>query len=461
MEVNISRRKFFSGSAALGVSAATTISNIPVASAIDASFNLKFEAQKMNFMDQYYYGALDIVKGIRDTQLDTIAAAMEKAYEVKRKGGKVRSHVNYGHYAMFAGSKDRPGQPWVLPQPGITPKQEEYDELQQGDFIITSRVSEQYNKLRERGVYVVGVTNNYFRFYKTPPDGLRENTMKLALEDISDMVIDSQVPWDNGLVHAPQIPQMALCPSSGLCQFAVYWACTASLANLIGTKGKGSSSEPARKYLDILYDRFEMIGTDRPKVDRVAEIWTDLVLQKGARMLVYGHPQDVEFYDGARNIFVNDAYICSSSAMIADQYEKKADDLRKTDIVLIGAFTSDNPLEINVARYARSTGEHTVAFCPYGTDGDMSGVRLFKEVDYAFNTYSDESAGVIEVKGFDEKVSPVSGLTGDLVLWLLTAQWADHMCRRGEIPYFWKGYHENGGREYDDLVHPIYLERGY
>ncbi|GAI09203.1 unnamed protein product, partial [marine sediment metagenome] len=93
-------------------------------------------------------------------------------------------------------------------------------------------------------------------------------------------------------------------------------------------------------------------------------------------MLVYGHPQDVQPYDGARNIFVNDAYICASSSMIADQYETKANDLRSTDIVLIGAFTSDNPLEINVARRARRVGAHNVAFCPYGTDGDMSGVRL-------------------------------------------------------------------------------------
>ncbi|MBN1294486.1 MAG: hypothetical protein JXB48_21795 [Candidatus Latescibacteria bacterium] len=456
MGKHISRRDFLSGSTAAGLGSMVYMHS----SDVHAGY-VKFETQKLNFMDQYYYGALEIVKGIRDTQIDNISAAMEKAYELQVKGGKVRSHINYGHFAMFAGSKDRPGQPWVLPQPGITPKQEEYNELKEGDFIITSRVSPEYNKLRDRGVYVVGVTNNYYRFSRTPPGGLRESNMELALEDISDLVIDSQVPWDNGLVHAPQIPQVALCPSSGLCQFAVYWACTASLANLIGTKGKGSASEPAQTYLDILYERFEMIGTDRAKVDWIAGRWVDLVLQKGARMLVYGHPQDVEPYDGARNIFVNDAYICASSSMIADQYEKKADDLRDTDIVLIGAFTSDNKLEIDVARRARSVGTHNVAFCPYGTDGDISGPRLFKEVDYAFNTYSDESAGVIEVKGFEKKVSPVSGLTGDLVLWMLTAQWTDHMCRRGEAPYYWKGYHETGGREYDDLVHPYFLERGY
>jgi hypothetical protein len=285
--------------------------------------------------------------------------------------------------------------------------------------------------------------------------------MKLSLEEISDLIIDSQAPWDNGLVHAPQVPQLALCPSSGICQFAVYWACTASLANLIGTRRKGSSADPAKKYLDILLERFAMVHTDRPKIDRIAEKWTDLVLEKHARMLVYGHPQDVQPYDGARNIFVNDSYICASSSMIADQYEKKANDVRDTDIILIGAFTSNNPLEIAVARRAREIGAYSNAFCPFATDGDSSGLRLFKEVDDAVNTYADESAGVIAVPGFEKKVSPVAGLTGDLVLWMLTAQWTDHMAQRGEMPYYWKGYHENGGREYDDLALPRYQKRGY
>ena len=160
-------------------------------------------------------------------------------------------------------------------------------------------------------------------------------------------------------------------------------------------------------------------------------------------------------------MFVNDAYMCASSSMIADQYEKRADDLHDSDIVLIGAFTSDNALEINVARRARDVGAYTVAFCPFGTDGDTSGVRLFKEADVAFNSYSDEREGVIAVKGFPGKVSPLAGLTGNLIHWMLTAQWADHMARRGEMPYFWQGYHEREGKEYGDAVHPLFLKRGY
>jgi len=460
MQKPVSRRLFLAGTFSAGAGAAT-LAGSKRAGAIEVAFNRNFKAPEKSFMDQYYDGAMTLVRGIRETQLENIAKAMEKTFELKQKGGSIYSHVVYGHYAMFGGSRDLPGQPWVLPQCGITPTQAEFDAMKKGDFLITDRVCENTKKVHERGVYVVGVTNNYFPFARTPAGFLRSDSVKFTIEEISDLVIDSQVSPDNGLVHAPQLPQVACCPSSGISQFSVYWPCTAALATLIGTKGKGSAIDAARNYLDTLIERFEMVGTDRPKVDWIAEKWADLVLGRRVRMLLYGHPQEVEPYIGNRNLFVNDSNICSSSAMIADQYEAKVAELRKDDIVLVCAFTSNNPLEIEAARYSRSKGAYTVAFCPYATEGDSSGLRLFKEVDDSVNTYADEKAGVVAVPGFPEKVSPVATLTGDLVLWLLTAQWADHMAGRGEMPYFWKGYHENGGREFDELAEAIYKKRGY
>jgi hypothetical protein len=37
-----------------------------------------------------------------------------------------------------------------------------------------------------------------------------------------------------------------------------------------------------------------------------------------------------------------------------------------------------------------------------------------------------------EVEGFAEKIGPISGLSGNLVLWLLTAQWTYHMVQRND-----------------------------
>lgn len=454
MGTKVTRRGFISGSSALALTAAAA------AKGMDANaypgFASEFAPHSKSFMDQYYDGIMDIVKGIRDTETGVISRAMQKAYELRKKGGSIVSNVVYGHFSYQAGSAERPGQPGLLPQYTSTANKM-IENMKEGDFLLTDMVSESRKKARERGAYVVGVTNNYYRFFKTPPGGLRESNMQMTVEEMSNMVIDSYVPWDNGLVSAPEVPQFKLCPSTGIAQYAVYWACTASLANLVGTRGKGSSAEPAHRYLDMLLERYIQIGTDRPKIDRISSKWTDLVLGEKARLFVYGQPFKND-RGGSGNMFVSDAVGAASGSMIAQGY---SDEVRENDIVLIGSICSNNPQEIEVARTARKKGAYTVAFCPYTTEGDASGVRLYKEVDDALNTYSDESAGVIAVKRFDEKVCPLTGLTGNLILWLLTAQWTDHMARRGEMPYYWQGFHESGGRDYDNSVRPYFLKRGY
>jgi uncharacterized phosphosugar-binding protein len=452
MRTKVSRRRFLAASAGAGAGAAFG------AGAAEAAGGSPAVSWKP-FMDQYYDGALAIVEGIRDTQIDPIARAMEKAYELREKGGRIFSQVVYGHYAAYAGAKDVPGQPWVLPQSAITPKKEDFAAMKKGDFLITDRVDPEVKEARGRGLFVAGVTNNYFKFYKTPSVGLDPGRMKLSLEEVSDLIIDSQVPWDNGLVSAPQNPQFKLCPSTGIAQFAVYWACSASLANLVGSKGKESSSEPARKYLDLACERFRMIGTDRPKIDRIAKKWADLVLTRKARLFVYGKPYTVE--GGAGNMFVSDANSAASGSMIAQSFDPKKTELRAGDIVLITSMESRDAGEIGAARAARKAGAVTTAFCPFSADGDASGERLFKEVYDALTIYCDESAGVIKVPGFGFKVCSIAGLTGLLTLWMLTASWTDHMARRGEMPYYWQGLHETGGREYDAMVWPYYEKRGY
>lgn len=419
------------------------------------------------FMDQYYDEILNIISGIRDTQVEKIAEAMEKAYELKAKGGTIYSNVVFGHYAAFAGCRDIPGQPWVLPQ-YYSLLGEPFRAMKKGDFLLTNIVnmdmktgwneeSDDWKKAHDRGVFIAGITNNYFKCFRTPPGAYYPRRMELSLEEISNLIIDSYVPWDNGLVSAPHHPQFKICPSTGIAQLAVYWACTASLANLIGTKGKGSSAAPAKKLLDLTLERFQMIGSDRPKIDRVAEKWADLVLGRGARLFVYGEPFTAE--EGlSGNMFVADAVGAANGSMIAREYSGA---VRADDIVLIGSVRSREPGELDVARAARGKKAYTVAFCPFSTDGDSSGPRLFKEVDDAFTTYCDEKAGVIAIEGFSGKVCPIAGLAGNLVHWMLTAQWADHMARRGEMPYFWQGMHETGGMEYDTMVRPYFEKRGY
>lgn len=457
MKTGIPRRGFLSGVTAMAAAAAGT-----VFSGRAEAYPGICDVTDMNwkpFMDQYYDGAVTIVKGIRDTQLGNMTQAMQKAYELRSRGGTVYSDIVFGHYASFAQSKDRPGQPWVLPQFDIGEPEETFDAMKPGDFLITHVTSEARKRAKERGVYVAGVTSNYYPFHKTPPTGLRPDKMALPTTgQMSNMVIDSQVPWDNGLVDAPQITQFKLCPSTGIGALGVYWSCTALLATLIGSKGKDTSVEPARRYLDTLLERYERIRTDRPKIDRVAEKWTQMVLSRRPRFMVYGEPFKVS-EKRTGNPFVCDAVAAASGTMIGEGYNPK--NLTSNDIVLICSLRSRQEQEIEVARTAKQKGAYVAAICPYATDGDSSGVRLFKEVDDAFNTYSDESEGVLSVQGFDKTMCPATGLTGLLIHWMLMASWTDHMAQVGEMPYYWMGIHENGGEAYDAAVRPYFFKRGY
>lgn len=168
---------------------------------------------------------------------------METAYRCKQDGGTIYSNMVFGHYAAYAGCRDIPGQPWVLPQ-YYSLLGEPFKAMKKGDFLLTNIVnmdmktgwneeSDDWKKAHDRGVFIAGVTSNYFKNSRTPPGAYYPKRMELALEDIASLIIDSQVPWNNGLVSAPGLPQFKICPSTGIAMFAIYWACTASLANLI------------------------------------------------------------------------------------------------------------------------------------------------------------------------------------------------------------------------------------
>ncbi|MCP4131108.1 MAG: hypothetical protein GY754_09020 [bacterium] len=427
---------------------------------------------------QYYNGIIDIVDYILKEQTGNISKAMEKAYEVKCSGGTIYSHVLLGHFAMFAASPDIPGQPFVLPQRADRNIADDYKTMKAGDFLLTDGPSlinpDKFtipqvgpDEARARGVYTVGITNSYARFYKTPLGAYHPVAMLLSIEDISDLVIDSGSPWDCGIISTPEIQEFKIISASGITQFLIYWASTAALCKLIGTKGHDNGVEIAKEYLTIVIESFKKIKNEEfTKIDRVAKKWTQQILKyknedvsKKPRLLVYGHPQKGRPYEGTTNMFVNDAYKVAGGTMIADIYENYKDDLKANDIVLIGAISPGNKDEIEVAKAAKKAGAYTVAFGPFDTG--EPGHKLSDYVDEAINTYSGDGAGVLAVEGFNDKICPVSGLSGDLVLWMLTAQWTYYMVLEKETPCFWQNYQAVGAAEYDKIAYTKYQKRGF
>jgi hypothetical protein len=431
------------------------------------------------YMEIFYQEIKGIALHIRDTQINGVCEAMKVAYECQASGGQIFSHVLVGHFAMFAASPNVPGQPSVLPQRADRNISADYNQMKPGDFLLTNGASlinpdkgtipeVGPDEARVRGAYTVGITCSYARFYKTPIGALLPVKMSTSLEQICDRLLDSGCTWSCGVISTPAIPEFKIISSSGLSQFLVYWACTAALCKQIGTAGADDGAGVAREYLDEALASFAQIRAHEFElIDRVARAWTDRILlfaetaeiADRPRILVYGAPQVGAPYEGTQNMFVNEAYETAAGTMIMQPYELYKTQLKANDIVLIGAISPNNSDEIQVAKYAKQIGAMVVAFGPF--DHERDGECLANYVDAAINTHSRDGAGILEIDGFDEKVCPLSGLSGNLVLWLLTAQWTYHMVQRNRTPNYWQNYWEVGAIEYDDRAQANFLARGY
>lgn len=429
-----------------------------------------------SYMELFYAEIEGIGRHIRDTQITGICEAMKVAYECQASGGRIFSHVLVGHFAMFAASPGIPGQPSVLPQRADRNISADYNQMKPGDFLLTNGASlinpdkgtipdVGPDEARARGTYTVGITCSYARFYRTPIGAFLPVKMSTSLEQICDRVLDSGCTWSCGVISTPAIPEFKIISSSGLSQFLVYWACTAALCKQISTEGSDDGAGVAREYLDNALRSFERIHENEFElIDRVARAWTDRILlfaeaADHPRLLVYGHPQAGTPYEGTQNMFVNEAYETAAGSMIMQPYDLYKTQLKANDIVLIGAISPDNSDEIQVAQYAKQIGAMVIAFGPFDGNGGVGSLSDY--VDVAINTHSRDGAGVLDIPGFDEPVCPISGLSGNLVLWLLTAQWTYHMVQRNQTPNYWQNYWEVGAIEYDDQAQASFLDRGY
>jgi len=444
MSENASRRRFIATSllGSLGIISSPSL-RATKAQAIDAD--------AVPFFDQYYKGVMEILTGLRDTQTKLTEREMKTAYDRSKKGGTIYSQITAGHFPTLETALDRIGQPGVFAFLERGAKQEDYNKLSPNDMIITNTINLGNIGAMKRGIRVVGVTVNYYPFAKTPPgEGyqIEYEGKILRIEDTVSVTIDSQIPWYNGLVHASQNPDFPVIPGGGLAQAAVYWMAAAEFAGLKANKGKSPDDGWALYYIEKCIERAQMVGLDRPKFITVCKQLSDLVL-KGAKWYVFG----------ANHALVSDACGVANGPMITRRYS--AEQIKKGDIVLICAYTSNHPDEIAVARECRKKGAFVMATTPFSTDGDASGLRLYKEVDAAFNSYSPESWGVVPIKGLKQKACPTTGVIGDLILWLIVAQWTDIMAQRGEFPYFWKGFFMKNGREYNNSVLPYFKARGW
>ncbi len=407
------------------------------------------------FMDEYLDGTLSIL-GSLSGEVDHIGELAERAKAVVKAGGTVWNSANIGHMPSTEQSEKRRGNPGVMKTHiGRTNQQNkaempetDFSDVKKGDMIVTCYCNKSLKEARDRGAYVVTVPVNYINNEFWPEGYVLPNEDNLMLKDVSNEVLHSYIPFEQGLVHPPEIPYMAICPSCTTALGALYWMLSAEIAaRLADPKAQGAGR--AAEYLSILTERARRIRMVHMDAIRETAVEMARRVRDGGRWFV----KSVE-HTGLASELVRVA----SGPWMPNTGDWKAKPTR--NIMLVSAISPAFPDEVKIARETQIEGAFVIGVGPSSLDGVVPYGRLIDVADIGFDNFSPESGGVLRIAGRKDAVCPTSGIMSNIIQQMICAQWADEMCRRGSVPYFLLGNYRKG-RIFNPILAPLAQQRGY
>ena len=402
------------------------------------------------FMEEYYQRTLEIL-GAQSGELDQIGDLTSRAANVIRNGGTVGTSLGLGHLPHYEVKDDRRGNPGIMKSVVFSwAGEKDFDQLKKGDMVFTERANKAVLAARERGVYVVCVTSSYWdnefrpRGYNHVSHG---NPDGLMLKDVSNEILHSHTPYEQGLVHAPEIPEFSICPSSGTGSSSIHWMLNAELANKLA-HNDAKSVDKSAQYLQVLTERVRGLKVHFNRIQETAEIMAGRIRQSGRWFA-----KSIEHPGFASEFHV----ACGVRVVNWGDWEAA----KQKNIMLISAISPAYREEVRLALEKQVEGAYVIGIGPSSLDGVSPHGRLIDVADAGFDNFSPESGGVIDIPGRTETICPTSGIVGNVIQQMIIAQWADEMVRLGSIPYFLMGVYREGGREYNAAMKPFFELQGF
>lgn len=395
------------------------------------------------FMEEYYDGTLKILRS-QSGELDQIGELASRAANVIRNGHTVWTWMTLGHMPHYEQQESRRGSPRVMKDT------RKFDHLKKGDLIFTDRCNQDVLDARERGVYVCCVTSNY-QDNEFRPAGFTDishaNPDGLMLKDVSNEILHSHTPYTQGLVHAPEIPEFAICPSAGTGSGSIHWMLNAELANKLADPNARAVDKSA-EYLSILTQRVTSLR-DQMSAIREATVEMARRVRAGGRWFARSieHPG-----------FQSEFHVASGVRVVnwGDW-----DATKEKNVFFVNSISPAYKPEVRMALEKQIEGAFVIGVGPSSVDGVPPNGRLLDVVDAGFDNLSPESGGVISVSGRDDSICPTSGIIGNVIQQMIVAQWCDEMVRRGSVPYFLMGIYQKGGREYNAAMQIVFERQGF
>ncbi len=396
------------------------------------------------FGEEYYQKTTELLRKIH-ADAEILAGVAQKAVTALNNGNKVYTDAAIGHMPPHEMDDEREGNPAQIHCCGHGCSPEDYAALEPGDVLITNSVNSSVRQARDNGVYVAGLPTAYVNNSGTPPGQVHANENDWLLEDVCSVVIDTYIPWDQGVVQMPEVPEMPVFPVSSNITCGVHWMLAAEVARALAS-GAEPSGAAGREYLDVLFERLDALHReDMKNLNDVA--------QKIAERIIGGG----RFFVRSRNPGVQgDANGVAQGLMLTNAFEMRgAADGGDQETLVIAAVSTDDPQELAWAEEGRANGNYIIGI------GPQDSAALRQGCDVYLSNRCAEAAGVIAVDGTSEKVCPATGILNNIILQILTAQFTDEMCRRGAVPYFYMGVYRVVGSDYNAAMRNFFSVRGY
>ena len=397
------------------------------------------------FCDEYFENVRNLLE-TTVVEIPVWTAVADRAVHTIQSGYNVHANITTGHMPTAELSNDREGNPapFIFQGPDHhTPEQ--YAAMRSGDLLLTNCVTPAVREVRDRGVYVCVFTTPYVESGTAPSGEVVENPEGLLPEGVANEVIQTHIPWEQGLVHVPEVPEMKLFPASSNVSCSIHWCLTAEVMQSLGTNSSPDGSK-AREYLEVLITRLEkMNDQNQPLImDEAVGLAKNVI--NGGHIDVNGSNEGVrsETHSVAQGLMLT----CAHSLRSLDEGGNK-------DALIITSVSADHPQELAWARQAKDNGNRLIAV------GMEPSTELQRLSDCYLSNACHEEDGVVEVAGCEESICPTSGIINNVITQMLLAQMTDELCRRGAVPYFYMGVYRTGGSEYNGLFRRHFEARGY
>jgi uncharacterized phosphosugar-binding protein len=406
---------------------------------------------------QYYERMTGILESIRRTEMNLVGDLTTRMADAIKAGNVVWLQAHEGHMGRFENDEANPGNPRIMRSLGVpawgTASRATMASLKKGDIFVTNHVTQANRDARERGVYVVGVPVCYVDNEWVPRGFMSANPNNWLLGDVTNVILQSYIPYTQGIVDCPEIPEMKICPSSSNALYTIFWMLQCEVAN----KVKNKDAKPLDKSQVV-------IDTIIGRIHEIYRTQKDYIFDNAptvAKMIGRGS----HFYVTSDNPGVQEeSNRVAMGPMMTNEFREVVrfdgkvmgtNDMRKGDVHLFASNVPDSPKIIEEIKKAKEMGMFTVAIASANSYGIRSLADVF------IDDLNPEGAGFMEIKGFSQRVGSLGSVLNNTITWMFTAQVIDEMVRRGWVPWFNIGAYVNGGGTYNTVMRPFFLKQGF